>query len=217
MPFVAAHPTGQPGEGYLIGFGLYIWFDELKDWYNIGNIKGPQGDKGEQGPQGETGVGITAIIQGTTSTEDGGENVFEVVTSDGKISMFTVKNGTKGIPGKSAYEYAQDAGYSGTEQEFAEKLANSGTSSGGGSGDTGSGSTQVPQSPQIVIGSEEPTTQCLWFDTSRDNNTTEAAILRLTPDTESGTSVSVEGETYGVENATVGQEPTQTKYNFDII
>ena len=28
-----------------------------------------------------------------------------------------------GPPGKSAYEYAQDGGYTGTEQEFAEKLA----------------------------------------------------------------------------------------------
>lgn len=29
----------------------------------------------------------------------------------------------EGPPGKSAYEYAQDGGYTGTEEEFAEKLA----------------------------------------------------------------------------------------------
>lgn len=33
------------------------------------------------------------------------------------------KQGDKGEPGKSAYSYAKDGGYSGTEEEFAEKLA----------------------------------------------------------------------------------------------
>ena len=34
-----------------------------------------------------------------------------------------VRDGADGEPGKSAYEYAQDAGYAGTEAEFAEKMA----------------------------------------------------------------------------------------------
>jgi hypothetical protein len=33
------------------------------------------------------------------------------------------KDGTDGIDGKNAYEYAQDGGYQGTEEEFAQKLA----------------------------------------------------------------------------------------------
>ena len=52
--------------------------------------------------------------------------------TDGTSSTFTVKNGAKGstgaagqngADGKSAYQYAQDSGYTGTEAEFAEKLA----------------------------------------------------------------------------------------------
>ena len=39
--------------------------------------------------------------------------------------------GDPGAPGKSAYQYAQDAGYTGTEQEFAEKLAQDSPGGGG--------------------------------------------------------------------------------------
>jgi hypothetical protein len=68
------------------------------------------------------------------STEDGGEN--KVIFSDG--TELVVRNGSKGgkgdpgkdgtdgtdgTDGKNAYEYAQDGGYQGTEEEFAQKLA----------------------------------------------------------------------------------------------
>lgn len=58
------------------------------------NIKGPQGDTGPQGPQGEKGD------TGTTGPA-----------------------GADGVDGKSAYQYAQEGGYTGTEAEFAAKLA----------------------------------------------------------------------------------------------
>lgn len=65
----------------------------------IGNIKGVKGDKGdpgERGLQGEQGIP--------------GQN-----GSPGE-------KGETGDPGKSAYQYAKEAGYTGTEAEFAQKL-----------------------------------------------------------------------------------------------
>lgn len=53
--------------------------------------------------------------------------------SNGSVQAveFTVPQGDPGAPGKSAYQYAQDAGYTGTEQEFAEKLAQDSPGGGG--------------------------------------------------------------------------------------
>lgn len=94
------------------------------------------------------GAGIQKIEQTTTSTADGGNNVLTITLTDGTTTTFTVKNGSKGstgaagtdgtngkdgvdgIDGKSAYQYAVDGGYTGTEAEFGAALAqllNSGT------------------------------------------------------------------------------------------
>lgn len=56
-------------------------------------------------------------------------------TDEGTVVMFS--DGTevlvrKGEDGKSAYEYAKEKGYDGTEEEFAEMLANAGSGGGGG-------------------------------------------------------------------------------------
>lgn len=71
--------------------------------------------------EGEDGTSVT-VSSVKESTEDGGNNV--VTFSDG--TALTVKNGKTGAagdPGKSAFAYAQDGGYTGTEEEFAQKLA----------------------------------------------------------------------------------------------
>ena len=87
---------------------------------------------GAAGAKGNDGVGISTIAQTTTSTADGGNNVFTVTLTNGQTAAFTVKNGTKGstgsagangTAGKSAYQYAQDGGYTGTEEQFATALA----------------------------------------------------------------------------------------------
>jgi hypothetical protein len=80
-------------------------------------IPGPQGIQGIQGIQGEKGkdgepITIHEVIE---SGEHGGVN--QVIFSDGNSLL--VKNGTNG---KSAYEYAKEGGYAGTEAEFAEDI-----------------------------------------------------------------------------------------------
>lgn len=99
---------------------------------------------GGTGADGKDGVGIESVEQTTTSTEDGGVNVVTVTKTDGEKSTFEVRNGSKGskgdkgdkgadgytpqkgvdyFDGKTAYQYAQDGGYTGTEEEFSQKLA----------------------------------------------------------------------------------------------
>ena len=94
-----------------------------------------------------SGAGIQKIEQTTTSTADGGNNVLTITLTDGTTTTFTVKNGSKGSAGtngtngkdgtngtagkdgangedgKSAYQYAQEGGYTGTEAEFGTALA----------------------------------------------------------------------------------------------
>ena len=65
--------------------------------------QGEKGDTGAQGPQGEQGPAGATGPKGDTGA--------------------TGPAGAAGADGKSAYQYAQDGGYTGTEAEFAEKLA----------------------------------------------------------------------------------------------
>lgn len=111
---------------------------------------GKTGADGSPGADGVDGVGIQSVEQTTMSTEDGGTNIVTVTKTDGSTSTFEVRNGSKGsdgvpgkdgtdgapgadgkdgadgqpgAPGKSAYQYAVDGGYTGTETEFAAKMA----------------------------------------------------------------------------------------------
>ena len=62
--------------------------------------QGPKGDIGAQGPQGEQGIQGEAGPAGQPGAD-----------------------GAPGADGKSAYQYAQEGGFTGTETEFAAKLA----------------------------------------------------------------------------------------------
>lgn len=80
---------------------------------------GEDGQDGQDGEDGSDGVGITTLVQVTASEEDGGENVWRATLSDNQTADFKVKNGNKG---KTAYEYAQDGGFTGTEEDFIDSL-----------------------------------------------------------------------------------------------
>ena len=107
--------------------------DGSKATFTVKN--GSKGSAGDPGSDGQDGIGIKSVEQTSASTEDGGTNIITVTKSDGTSFTFQVKNGSKGsagpagadgqpgADGKSAYQYAKDGGYAGTEAEFAEKLA----------------------------------------------------------------------------------------------
>ena len=47
------HPTGNPGDSYLVNGSLYVWNSNA--WENVGNIKGATGDTGAKGDTGDSG------------------------------------------------------------------------------------------------------------------------------------------------------------------
>lgn len=75
-------------------------------------LKGEKGDTGAQGPKGDTGA------QGPQGEQGPKGDTGDVGPQGPKGDT-----GATGAAGKSAYQYAQDGGYTGTETEFAEKLA----------------------------------------------------------------------------------------------
>ena len=107
--------------------------DGSKATFTVKN--GSKGSAGDPGSDGQDGIGIQSVEQTSASTEDGGTNIITVTKSDGTSFTFQVKNGSKGsagpagadgqpgADGKSAYQYAKDGGYTGTEAELSEKLA----------------------------------------------------------------------------------------------
>lgn len=60
---------------------------------------GAPGAPGAPGADGSDGVGVSNIYQKTTSIADGGENVFVIELTDGTVSNFKVRNGSKGSAG----------------------------------------------------------------------------------------------------------------------
>ena len=57
--------------------------------FNIKN--GSKGSTGSKGDTGAAGVGIKSVVQTTTSSADGGNNVITVTKTDGTTSTFVVK------------------------------------------------------------------------------------------------------------------------------
>jgi hypothetical protein len=121
-------------------------YNELVEARDSGEFNGPQGPEGEQGAQGPDGYSVyyRAIPSATDGTVwmsadsiqtfgrafkvgdlilslNGTIHRVEVVTEDSVACSY--RTTLTGADGKSAYEYAQDGGYEGTEEEFAKKLA----------------------------------------------------------------------------------------------
>lgn len=103
---------------------------------------GEKGDKGDPGADGQPGQpgekGDPFTYEDFTPEQleglrgkDGADGQPGKDGEDGKDG----EPGKDGADGKTAYAYAQEAGFTGTEEEFAEKLANAG--SGGGTGGMG--------------------------------------------------------------------------------
>lgn len=59
---IAAQPTANPGDAYLVAGDLYVWDDINNQWDNVGNIQGPAGAVGVTGPVTLAGTSTNATI-----------------------------------------------------------------------------------------------------------------------------------------------------------
>jgi hypothetical protein len=85
-------------------------------------LQGPKGDKGDKGDQGEPGKKGDTGEQGPQGIQ--GIQGPQGDKGDPGIDGQPGKDGANGKDGKSAYEFAQESGYTGTEADFASLLAN---------------------------------------------------------------------------------------------
>lgn len=138
-------PNPQPGEAYGVGtqepYDIYIWDGVGNMWKNNGTIQGPagpegpkgdqgepgptgpKGDQGEQGPEGPQGPQGEQGIQGIPGSKgDTGPKGDQGEQGPAGPQGDPGQKGDTGEPGKSAYEAAQEAGYTGTEEEFNRSL-----------------------------------------------------------------------------------------------
>ena len=95
---IAAHPTGNIGDAYMVEGALYVWSATTNEWQNVGNIKGEKGDVGPQGPQGEKGdIGTTGPQGDKGETGEDGYSPTVAVSKSGKVTTVTItdKDGTK--------------------------------------------------------------------------------------------------------------------------
>lgn len=110
----AAVPAPAVGDAYGIGeaapYSICIWSGSA--WVDNGSIQGPAGPQGPQGPQGSQG-------------EKGEPGETGPQGPPGEPGQ-TGPQGPAGADGKSAYEYAVEAGYTGDEAALAAALANLG-------------------------------------------------------------------------------------------
>jgi hypothetical protein len=121
--------------------------------------------------QGELQTGIdSALEQAKTSGVFNGKDGKD--GEDGKDGR-DGEDGKDGADGKSAYQYAQDAGYGGTEEEFAQKLAEDAPSGGG----SGGWKKLIDYTTEVDISSD--TVSTIDFDTDLDGNPLNAKHLYL--------------------------------------
>lgn len=126
-----AHPTGTAGEAYAVGTAenntIYNWSVEFASWQDLGQLKGPQGDPGPTGPRGPQGEKGDPGEQGTKG--DKGDPGAQGEKGDPGDPGAKGDKGDPGDPGADgrdgvgAYQAAQSAGFSGTEQAFNTALA----------------------------------------------------------------------------------------------
>lgn len=77
---------------------VYIDYHDGQYWEPEGGGSG-SGGSGGTGADGADGVGIDSMQQTTVSSDDGGINVWTCTLTDGTVSTFEVKNGSKGSKG----------------------------------------------------------------------------------------------------------------------
>ncbi|MGN1013853.1 MAG: hypothetical protein ACI4PM_00690 [Butyricicoccus sp.] len=109
--------TPKFGEIQLGKDGVTPTIGENGNWY-LGDTDTGKPSQGADGKTPELSIG-------TVETLEAGSNATASIggTPENPLLNIGIPKGEDGTNGKSAYQYAQDGGYTGTEEEFAAKLA----------------------------------------------------------------------------------------------
>lgn len=116
--------AGAPGKDGLtphIGENGNWWIGDTDTGISAKGVKGNTGDKGEKGDTGPQGPVGPQGPQGAAGPQ-GPKGDTGDTGSQGPTGA-TGAQGPAGTNGKSAYQYAVEGGYTGTEEEFAAKIA----------------------------------------------------------------------------------------------
>lgn len=113
-----AVPQPEKGEAYGIGtaapYDIYVWDEVNGRWRNAGSFLSAPGDKGENGEPGATFIPYIDAAGNISWTNDAGLENPETRNIIGPVGPI----GQAGRDGKSPYEAAVEAGYTGTEATF---------------------------------------------------------------------------------------------------
>ena len=113
---IAAHPTGSPGDAYLVAGDLYVWSATTSSWENVGSIQGPKGDKGDQGDQGIQGVKGDTGLKGDTGNTgtNGTAATIAVGLVTGLAAGATPTINNSGTSGAAVFNFGIPKGDAGT-------------------------------------------------------------------------------------------------------
>ena len=115
---IAAHPTGNKGDGYLVAGDLYVWDVSTNAWKNVGSIQGPAGTDGIDGVSPTVEISKTGKVTTITITDATGPHTATINdgvdgTGAGDMLMATYDTNGNGIVddseklgGVAASEYA---------------------------------------------------------------------------------------------------------------
>ena len=152
----AAHPTGEVGQGYLIGEILHVWDETEQTWIAVGTIKGPKGDKGDKGDKGEPGEPGETPDLTNYATKNYVNNAIDAIDIPDNTPIATTQVAGKVKPDGVTIIIERD-----------------GTISAIGGGGGGGADIQ-----EVYVGTEEPTDNniLLWLNPNDGNETVAASV-----------------------------------------
>lgn len=175
----AAHPTGNPGDAYLLNGDLCVWDVHTNSWVVVGTIQGPtgatgatgpQGSQGEQGAEGETGptgpTGPQGDVGPTGPQGAQGEQGIQGATGATGATGPTGATGDTGPQGEQGVQ-----GVQGTQGSQGEVGPTGATGDVGPTGPTGATGATGPTGPTGASGLDGASFQILGtYQTEEDFN-----------------------------------------------
>ena len=145
---IAEHPTGSPGDAYLVSGDLYVWNGNA--WEDVGSIQGPQGEQGIQGPKGDKGDKGNTGDQGPRGPQ--GEQGIQGIQGETGAQGPQGEQGLQGEQGPKG-----DTGEQGPKGDKGDRGEQGIQGNQGPQGDTGVGVTALQAEYYLSTSADSPT------------------------------------------------------------